>query len=95
MPEGDTIFRTATTLRRVLGGEKICVILGDNILERSIRPHVEAFEEQGEGARLLLAGVTDVSAGRMVAGHASDPAKACADDQNINAVFDDRFVRHQ
>jgi len=29
-----------------------------------------------EGARLLVAGVTDVSAGRMVAGHASDPAGA-------------------
>ena len=32
-----------------------------------------------DGARLLLAGVTDVSAGQMVAEHASDPARACAD----------------
>ncbi len=31
-----------------------------------------------EGARLLLAGVTDVSAGGMVPEHASDPARACA-----------------
>ena len=30
------------------------------------------------GAKLLLAGVTDISAGSMVASHASDPAKACA-----------------
>lgn len=31
-----------------------------------------------DGARLLVAGVPDVSAGGMVAAHASDPAKACA-----------------
>lgn len=30
-----------------------------------------------DGARLLLAGVTDVSAGQMVPEHASDPVKAC------------------
>jgi predicted MPP superfamily phosphohydrolase len=30
-----------------------------------------------DGAKLLLAGVTDVSAGTMVAAHASSPAKAC------------------
>jgi predicted MPP superfamily phosphohydrolase len=30
-----------------------------------------------DGARLLVAGVTDVSAGGMVAAHASDPAGAC------------------
>lgn len=31
-----------------------------------------------DGAKLLVAGVPDVSAGGMVAAHASDPAKACA-----------------
>lgn len=35
-------------------GEKICVILGDNILESSIRDAKEAFEKQDLGAKILL-----------------------------------------
>jgi len=44
---------------RFAGGEEICVVLGDNVLERSIRPHVEAFCGQDRGARLLLKEVHD------------------------------------
>ncbi len=40
-------------------GDKICVILGDNILEKPIREAVEAFEKQGKGARILLKQVPD------------------------------------
>jgi len=40
--------------RDFAGDDKVCVILGDNILERSIRPAVEAFEQQAEGARIFL-----------------------------------------
>jgi glucose-1-phosphate thymidylyltransferase len=40
-------------------GEKICVILGDNIIEGSIREAVEAFERQERGARILLKQVQD------------------------------------
>ncbi len=40
-------------------GEKIAVILGDNIVEDDIRPYVEKFEEQKTGARLLLKKVPD------------------------------------
>lgn len=40
-------------------GEKICVILGDNIIEGSIRDAVRAFEEQPRGARILLKEVPD------------------------------------
>jgi len=40
--------------RNFAGDDKVCVILGDNILERSIRPAVEAFEQQAEGARIFL-----------------------------------------
>jgi glucose-1-phosphate thymidylyltransferase len=36
------------------GGERICVILGDNILENSIRPAREKFEQQSGGALILL-----------------------------------------
>ena len=40
-------------------GEDICVILGDNILEKPIRSAVEAFQQQKGGARILLKEVTD------------------------------------
>ena len=40
-------------------GEKICVILGDNIIEGSIKEAVQAFEKQERGARILLKEVTD------------------------------------
>jgi len=37
----------------------ICVILGDNILEKSIAQYVENFKKQGSGARILLKEVSD------------------------------------
>lgn len=40
-------------------GEKICVILGDNLIERNIRKAVEAFEKQEAGAKILLKEVPD------------------------------------
>ncbi len=40
-------------------GEKICVVLGDNIIEGSIREAVKAFEQQDKGARILLKQVPD------------------------------------
>ncbi len=40
-------------------GGKICVILGDNIIEGNIRDAVEAFREQPRGARILLKQVPD------------------------------------
>ncbi|MEA3367138.1 MAG: sugar phosphate nucleotidyltransferase [Planctomycetota bacterium] len=40
--------------REFTAGEKVCVVLGDNILERSIRPAVEAFAAQPEGAKIFL-----------------------------------------
>jgi glucose-1-phosphate thymidylyltransferase len=39
--------------------DKIVVLLGDNIFERSIQPHVAAFGEQRNGARVLLKEVGD------------------------------------
>jgi glucose-1-phosphate thymidylyltransferase len=41
------------------GNDKIVVFLGDNIFEYSIRPYVKKFENQKEGARVLLKKVTD------------------------------------
>src|ERR1051325_1610679 len=40
-------------------GQKICVILGDNIIETSIREAVDSFRAQKRGARILLKEVHD------------------------------------
>src|SRR5579863_7358901 len=40
-------------------GEKMCVILGDNIIEGSISKAVQAFEKQARGASILLKKVPD------------------------------------
>lgn len=40
-------------------GSKICVILGDNIIEGSIRGAVEDFQKQDAGAKILLKEVPD------------------------------------
>jgi glucose-1-phosphate thymidylyltransferase len=40
-------------------GEKICVVLGDNIIEKNIQKAVENFRSQKEGAKILLKEVPD------------------------------------
>jgi glucose-1-phosphate thymidylyltransferase len=40
-------------------GDKICVVLGDNVIERNIRKAVENFRKQEEGAKILLKEVPD------------------------------------
>lgn len=40
-------------------GEKICVVLGDNIIEKNIRRAVENFQRQKKGAKILLKEVPD------------------------------------
>jgi glucose-1-phosphate thymidylyltransferase len=40
-------------------GQKICVILGDNIIEGSIREAADSFRAQAAGARILLKEVSD------------------------------------
>jgi len=40
-------------------GQKIVVILGDNVIEKSIKKYVERFEKQPEGARILIKQVPD------------------------------------
>ncbi len=41
------------------GGDGICVVLGDNIIEKNIRKAAEAFKKQREGAKILLKEVPD------------------------------------
>jgi len=40
-------------------GEKVCVVLGDNIIEKNICRAVKAFEQQKDGAQILLKEVQD------------------------------------
>jgi glucose-1-phosphate thymidylyltransferase len=44
---------------RFVGGEKCCVLLADNLFERSLRPVVERFDAQERGARVVLAELDD------------------------------------
>src|ERR1700748_2262569 len=55
-------------------GQKICVVLGDNIIEKDIAEAAERFRQQPEGARILLKevqdaerfGVADVRGGKII-----------------------------
>ena len=42
-----------------VGGDSVCVILGDNIFQDDLTGDVEAFRKQGQGARILLKPVQD------------------------------------
>ncbi|RKY30950.1 MAG: spore coat protein [Candidatus Omnitrophota bacterium] len=56
------------------GGDKMVVILGDNIIEKSIKKEVEIFKKQKVGARILLKevenperfGVAEIKDGKIV-----------------------------
>lgn len=63
-------------------GQKLCVILGDNIVEKPIKTAVDAFREQGRGARILLKEVDDAERfgvaeieGNRIVGIEEKPAK--------------------
>jgi glucose-1-phosphate thymidylyltransferase len=40
-------------------GEKVCIVLGDNIIEGDIKKAVQDFEKQEKGAKILLKKVSD------------------------------------
>ncbi len=40
-------------------GELVCVVLGDNLIEKNIRHAAERFRQQGDGAKILLKDVPD------------------------------------
>ena len=44
---------------RFVGRDKVCVMLADNIFERSLRPIVENFERQEHGGRIVLTRVEE------------------------------------
>lgn len=47
---------------RFVDGDSICLILGDNIVENSIKPYAQKFRHQGQGAKILLAQVENPKA---------------------------------
>jgi glucose-1-phosphate thymidylyltransferase len=58
--EGEAGIADALRLAEPFGkGEKICVVLGDNIIEGNIREAAQAFERQQKGAMVLLKEVAD------------------------------------
>jgi glucose-1-phosphate thymidylyltransferase len=67
-------------------GRKLCVMLGDNIIEGSIRGAVEDFKRQPFGARILLKEVPDAErfgvaemAGNRIVGIEEKPARPKSD----------------
>jgi glucose-1-phosphate thymidylyltransferase len=63
-------------------GQAICVILGDNIIEKSIRGAADAFRKQQTGARIMLKEVEDAErfgvaefSGDKILGIEEKPAK--------------------
>lgn len=58
--EGEGGIAAALSLaEHFVDGDRIVVILGDNIIEKSIRPYVEAYARQPSGAKILLKHVPD------------------------------------
>jgi len=58
--EGEGGIAAALVLARYYGaGRRMVVILGDNIIEDDITPHVTSFARQERGARILLKEVDD------------------------------------
>jgi glucose-1-phosphate thymidylyltransferase len=45
--------------QRFVGGDKVCVMLADNIFEHSLQPIVEHFEAQERGGRIVLSHVEE------------------------------------
>jgi glucose-1-phosphate thymidylyltransferase len=57
--EAGGIAQALGLARHFVNGDKCVVILGDNIFEDDITPYVKEFEEQEEGAKILLKEVPD------------------------------------
>ena len=53
------IAEALSLAERFVDGDGVLVMLADNIVERSIRPAVENFRNQGQGARIVLSRVAD------------------------------------
>ncbi len=57
--EAGGIAQALSLARDFSGGGSVCVILGDNVFEDSLEPHVARYREAGGGAMVLLKEVPD------------------------------------
>jgi glucose-1-phosphate thymidylyltransferase len=73
--EGEGGIASALSLAEYFAdGEKICVILGDNLIETNILDSIRAFDKQESGARILLKevaepqrfGVAEIREGKII-----------------------------
>lgn len=55
------IAEALSLVEHFASGDPVCVILGDNIIERNIRSAVRAYRHQGGGAKIILKKVPDPS----------------------------------
>ena len=53
------IAEALSLAERFVNGERVVVLLGDNIFEYSIKPYVREFEKQEKGARVLIKEVNE------------------------------------
>ena len=60
--------------KRFVGSDRMVVMLGDNIVERSLRPTVERFERQERDGRIVLTEVSDPSHLQHLGVPAFDPS---------------------
>jgi glucose-1-phosphate thymidylyltransferase len=81
------------------GGEPICVVLGDNVIENNICASVKNFESQKNGAKLLLKEVPDAHRfgvaelqGERVVGIEEKPKKPKSNHAVIGIYFYDSSV---
>lgn len=80
-------------------GQKLCVVLGDNIIEGSIREAVQDFSKQERGAKILLKEVPDAERfgvaeidGNSIVGIEEKPAKPKSDYAVIGIYMYDETV---
>src|SRR4030095_2750591 len=53
------IAQALALVEHFAGGDAVCVVLGDNIIQNNIAAAVRAYEKQGRGAKILLKRVPD------------------------------------
>lgn len=63
--------------QRFVDGDKVAVLLADNIFERSLRHAATAFEEQPSGARVVLAKVDEIEHLRHLGVAEVDNSRIC------------------
>jgi len=81
------------------GGEAICVILGDNLIENDITHAMEDFDKQGVGAKIILKQVPDAQRfgvaeiqGKHIIGIEEKPKRPKSDYAVIGIYFYDHTV---